>query len=188
VSSRGSLTVEVRRTGEVFSKVMTPTIRIERSIFGKTIEVPLLGVVSSDMVTLEKLNLARAFLRSLRQTSRLTVENIVVFGRIVTGRGGLSDLGGPVRIARYSGMAMRGGLHMFIHFIALISVSLGFMNLLPIPALDGGHILICLLEIVRRKPLDEKLENSLTGICFSILILLIIFLTMRDILGIFNEK
>ena len=80
---------------------------------------------------------------------------------------------------------MKNGFMSIIYFMALISTSLGFMNLLPIPVLDGGHLLFYIIEAIRRKPLDEKIENFLTKIGFSILIVLMIFITFKDIMGIF---
>ena len=80
---------------------------------------------------------------------------------------------------------MKNGIMSMIYFTALISASLGLMNLLPIPVLDGGHLLFYFLEAIRKKPLKEKTENMLFKIGFSILITLMIFVTIKDIIGIF---
>ncbi|MDR2777679.1 MAG: RIP metalloprotease [Rickettsiales bacterium] len=188
LSSRGPVTVKLARNGEIIEKITNPAIQTRKNMFGRVVRAPLLGVGPSDDILVEKVGLARAFLRSLEYVARITVNNLVVLGQIVTGRSGLGEIGSPIKIAQYSGMAIRSGFYVFIRFIALISVSLGFMNLLPIPVLDGGHLLLCLTEIVRKKPLSEKFENSLTRICFSVLMALMIFFTIRDVLGIFNEK
>ncbi|MDR3079231.1 MAG: RIP metalloprotease [Rickettsiales bacterium] len=186
-SSGDPLVIEMVRGGEPVRIVVTPGFVDERGIFGKLTRVPLLGVGSSTL-TLERVGLGRALILALGRVASVAAENGAVLLGIVLGGHGLSGIGGPLRIARYSGMAMRGGLWVFIQFLALISVSLAFMNLLPIPVLDGGHILLCLLEILRRKPLTEEVENSLTRVCFSILITLMIFFTVGDMVGIFNEK
>ncbi|MDR1494537.1 MAG: M50 family metallopeptidase [Rickettsiales bacterium] len=187
-SSGEPMTVEIVRNNEIVKKTVTPTIMTKKGIFGRTTKIPLLGIGSSDSILREKVGLARASNESLRRLGKITAENGTVLLQIILGRHRLNGIGGPVRIAKYSGMAIRGGFYVFIQFMALISVSLGFMNLLPIPVLDGGHVLLCLLEIVRRKPLSEKVENDLTKICFSILMILMIIFTLGDIIGIFNEK
>ena len=103
---------------------------------------------------------------------------------MLIGKASFNNLSGPIKIAQYSGKAMKGGFMSVIYFTALISIGLGFMNLIPIPGLDGGHILIYFIEIVRKKPLKEETENLIIKIGFSILIVLTIFVMVKDITGI----
>ena len=100
---------------------------------------------------------------------------------MITRKRGIDGLGGPIKIAQYSGAMFKNGFESTMLFIAMISISLGLMNLLPIPALDGGHILLCLIAIIRRKELPEKLENILSYAGFGILIILMIFSTIKDL-------
>ena len=90
---------------------------------------------------------------------------------------------GPVGISKV--VAKTDGIKEFIYILSLISLSLGVTNLLPIPALDGGKILILIVEAIRRKPLKEKTEINLQLIGFSILIALSLYVTYNDILRIF---
>ena len=101
---------------------------------------------------------------------------------LFTGNIGVDQMMGPVGISEV--VAKTSGIREFIYMLALISVSLGITNLLPIPALDGGKILLLIIEAIRRKPLDEKLEINLQLIGFSILIAISLYVTYNDIIRI----
>ena len=103
--------------------------------------------------------------------------------QLFTGNVGVDQMMGPVGISET--VAKTEDIEDFVYLLALISLSLGVTNLLPIPALDGGKILILLIEAIRRKPLKEKTEINIQLIGFSILIALAIFVTYNDILRIF---
>jgi len=90
------------------------------------------------------------------EVSRLTVRVVV---RLLTGEAALSNISGPVTIAQYAGESAQIGVSQFIGFLALISISIGILNLLPIPVLDGGHLLYFLIEAVRGKPLSERVQG-----------------------------
>lgn len=90
------------------------------------------------------------------EVSRLTVRVVV---RLVTGEAALSNISGPVTIAQYAGESAQIGVSQFIGFLALISISIGILNLLPIPVLDGGHLLYFLIEAIRGKPLSERAQG-----------------------------
>lgn len=109
------------------------------------------------------------------------IENVKL---IFTGGVSLDQMMGPVGISE--AVAKTNGFREFIYMLALVSLSLGITNLLPIPALDGGKILILIIEAIRRKPLNEKTEINIQLIGFSILISLSLYITYNDILKIFN--
>lgn len=108
------------------------------------------------------------------------IENLKM---LFTGNVGVDQMMGPVGISEV--VAQTRGIRDFMYMLALISLSLGVTNLLPIPALDGGKILILLIEAIRRKPLKEELEIKIQLLGFSILIALSIFVAYNDILRIF---
>ena len=103
--------------------------------------------------------------------------------QLFTGKVGVDQLMGPVGISGV--VAKTSSVEEFIYLMALISLSLGITNLLPIPALDGGKILLLIIEAIRRKPLSEKLEISIQMIGFSLLILLSIYVSYNDVLRLF---
>ncbi|KTD68706.1 MULTISPECIES: RIP metalloprotease RseP [Legionella] len=97
---------------------------------------------------------------ALKQTVQLTATTFTLMGRLVTGKLGLNSISGPVGIAQGAGDSGRSGLTSYLFFLALVSISLGALNLLPIPMLDGGHLLYYLLEAIRRKPLSDSLKSA----------------------------
>ena len=102
---------------------------------------------------------------------------------LFSGKVGVDQMMGPVGISEV--VAKTNGIEEFVYMLALISLSLGVTNLLPIPALDGGKILILLIEAIRRKPLKQETEINIQMLGFSILIVLSLYVTYQDILRIF---
>jgi regulator of sigma E protease len=94
--------------------------------------------------------------RAVSRTLDTTWLSLKMMGRMVTGGVSLRNISGPVTIADYAGQTARVGLAAYVGFLALISVSIGVLNLLPIPMLDGGHLMYYLLEAIRGKPVPEK--------------------------------
>ena len=102
-------------------------------------------------------------------------------GDIVTGHRAASELGGPIKIAQISGQAAALGLPNLIQFIAFVSINLGFINLLPVPMLDGGHLFLYAVEAVRRRPLAPKVQEWAFMSGFAALMSLMVFLTWNDL-------
>ncbi|MCC6476015.1 RIP metalloprotease RseP [bacterium] len=117
-----------------------------------------------------------------------TTENLVGFiGDLVTGSGSLSQLSGPVGVARLSGESARQGFDAFLFFIAFISVSIGFLNILPFPVLDGGHIVISIIETIIRRPISTKVKLGIQQFGMAALILLVLVVSYHDILRAVGE-
>lgn len=104
---------------------------------------------------------------------------------LVTGRVGMDQMTGPVGISKM--VVETNGLYNFVYLLALVSLSLGVTNLLPIPALDGGRLLILVVEGIRRKPLPEEMEYRLISLGFTFIILLSLYVTYNDIFRIFEK-
>ena len=117
------------------------------------------------------------------QTKEFLFSIVDSLRQLFTGNVGVDQMMGPVGISET--VAKTNGIKEFIYMMALISLSLGVTNLLPIPSLDGGKILILLIEAIRRKPMKEKTEINIQLIGFSILILLSLYVTYNDIIRIF---
>ena len=128
-------------------------------------------------------NLINRCINGAMQTQQFAFSIIDNLKQLFTGNVGVDQMMGPVGISQT--VAKTEGLQDFIYLLALISLSLGVTNLLPIPALDGGKILILIIEAIRRKPLKEKTEINLQLLGFSILIAIFLFVTYNDILRIF---
>lgn len=126
-------------------------------------------------------------LRETYDTTKLTGQFLAGFFRNLFSQGKVSeDVGGPVAIYVYTGLAVKAGIMVLLQFVALLSINLALINILPFPALDGGRILFILLEkIYGKRVVKEKIENMIHTIGFALLILLIVAITYRDVVKIF---
>ena len=112
----------------------------------------------------------------------LIKEMWIVISYLVTGKLSLSSLSGPIGIYNVVGQEAKYGLLNIVHLIGYLSVNVGFINLLPIPAFDGGRILFLIIEKIKGKPIDPKVENVIHSIGFVLLMILMIVITFNDIL------
>ena len=110
------------------------------------------------MLVKERFGPIASLQQSLERTWRTSWLTLRVLGKLVTGEASVRNLSGPITIAHYAGVSARVGLEPFLGFLAIISISLGILNLLPIPMLDGGHLLYYLVEIFKGSPVSEATE------------------------------
>lgn len=103
-------------------------------------------------------------------------------GKIFTGEISIKNLSGPVSIARYAGYSASAGLARFLDFLAIVSISLGILNLLPIPILDGGHLTYYMIEVIRKKPVSEETQEFASRIGIILLFTLMGVALYNDIL------
>ena len=157
---------------------------------GTKVERPMLGIKSKSSVELdhEKLSLPEAFAAAGNETWRVTVGTLRGIKQMITGERGTEDLGGIIRIAEMSGdISKKSGWIDFVAFMALLSINLGLINLFPIPVLDGGHVVIFLVEIVTRREVNEKVKEFLFKCGFALLAALMIFATWNDVVHLFKR-
>lgn len=143
----------------------------------------LVGIGSSTLVS-RKVGFFSSFAMAGKKIHGINRDTLKVLGSMLIGRHGLGEISGPIKIARYMSFAMKSGFSTFVYYVALISTSLALMNLLPIPALDGGHVLFCLIELLRGKPLGEKTQNLLVAIGMALLVTLMGFTMVKDIVDV----
>ena len=122
-----------------------------------------------------------AFTRSLRKTWETTVISLKMMGKMVTGEISMKNLSGPITIADYAGQSAAMGVAAYVGFLALISISLGVLNLLPIPLLDGGHLLYYAAELVKGSPVSERAWEIGQNIGIALLGMLMVFAIYNDI-------
>ena len=157
---------------------------------GTTTKRPMLGIKSQSSIELdnEKLSVPQAFVEATSETWRITVGTLRGVKQMIVGDRGTEDLGGILRIAEMSGdISKKNGLVDFIAFMALLSINLGLINLFPIPVLDGGHVVIFLVEIITRREINPKVKEFLFKCGFALLIALMIFATWNDIVHLFKR-
>ena len=172
--------IGLEREGRKVDLNVTTGVREERDRFGNVYRIGMLGVRSGP-VELVPVGLFEAPMVGVRETGRIIQMQIDGLGQIITGRRSVKELGGPLRIAQVSGERFVLGPTEFVFLIALVSINLGFINLLPVPVLDGGHLLFYAIEAVRRKPVGpEVMEWAFRGGMVAILALMLL-VTFNDL-------
>jgi regulator of sigma E protease len=172
------LILKIKRDGKFFSLKATPE-------YNKRMKVGLLGF--SLKVTTKPVGPIEALWMGLKQTGGICLLILMLLGKLLIGQLALGDLAGPVGIAQITGQYAHQGIISFLYFIAFFSVNVGVLNLLPIPALDGGRLFFVILEFIRRKPISIERENKIHMIGMYVLLGLIAILTVNDILRIFAK-
>ncbi|MFQ5738959.1 MAG: RIP metalloprotease RseP [Acidobacteriota bacterium] len=166
------LVFKVVRKGERLEKTITPAL-----VEGK----PRIGAFLQYETRTEQFGLFRSFQKSAEENYRLAVLTFETVGRIITGRASMKQMSGPIEIARYSGIAASMGWMSLLSFMALVSLQLGLLNLLPIPVLDGGVIALLAVEGLLRKDLSLRAKERISQAGFIFLILLMGVVIFNDL-------
>ena len=175
------LQVRIERDGTEQVLPIRTSGDIETDKYGNAGKVGRIGVMSANRVTREAVGPLVAVGLAMDECWRMTrlmVDGIV---QIVTGKRSVKELGGPVKIAKYSGEQLNEGWAAFVNFAALISLNLAFINLLPIPALDGGHLAFYAAEAIRRKPASPRSMELAYRTGIALVLALMLFVTVNDI-------
>jgi regulator of sigma E protease len=175
------ITLSVQRNETTFDVTITPG-KEEKTMFGETVDTFLIGVASSsDHIKYLKLNPLQALSRSFEQTWQVTRLMFVGIVQMIKGEVSAKNLGGPIMIAQMAGDQAKQGPLNLIYFIAFISINLAILNFLPIPVLDGGHLLFFLIEAMLGKPLNMKVREIAQQVGIFLLMVLVVFVFYNDI-------
>lgn len=183
-----SMHFRVDRAGELIELDITPEMVAERgqSVGKIGVAVAENSSLHREISTFVSYGLLEAGKRAVSETWEQSRFSLHMMGKMVVGQVSLKNLSGPVTIADYAGQSARLGFAYYIKFMALLSVSLGVLNLLPIPMLDGGHLLYHMIEVVRRRPVSERVMEVGQRVGMSILFALMAFAFFNDITRLFN--
>lgn len=175
----------VDRSGKPIDLKAVPERKEISDRFGNTMRIGLLGIqrsASPDDWTLERHNPAKAFVMGVQESYFVVSRSLGYLYDVVTGREKADQLGGPIRIAQVSGQVATAGFVALLNLAAIISVSIGLINLFPIPMLDGGHLLFYGIEAVRGRPLSESTQEIGFRIGLAFVLMLMIFATWNDLI------
>lgn len=185
-SEGAALDLTVSRGGEVLSLQLTPQMIEDVGADGEITTRPIIGVSNDYIGGISPLIESAGIYESLRYgvaaTADIITRTMSYLYRIVIGEADSSALGGPIQIATVSGQAAEQGFDSLIQMIALISTSIGLINLFPIPVLDGGHLVFYALEKLRGRPIGVRWQEYGNGIGLAMILLLMVFATYNDIL------
>jgi regulator of sigma E protease len=175
------LHLTVRRDGSELAVNVAPEVREGRNIFGETVREPKIGIVAGQEIVKQKLGPLPAFLRACRETGKLVELTVMTVVKLLMRALPSDTLGGPILIAQLAGDQARQGISPFAYFLGLLSVNLGILNLLPIPILDGGHLLFFSIEALRRKPLSPQARAMAQQVGLAIILMLTALVFYNDI-------
>ncbi len=178
------MTIVIDRAGSKRSFQITPREKEFEDRFGNVQKIGIIGITNTSEVgnfRIEKMEFVGAFKEAVRQTWYQIKIPLLYLKDIFIGKKSAEMLGGPIKIAKYSGDIASQGIASLIQFVAFISVAIGLMNLFPIPMLDGGHLVFYAIEAIRGRPLSEKAQEMGFTLGMLIIFSLMVFTTYNDV-------
>ena len=180
----------ISRNQKEISFLIKPNLVEGKDAFGNNVKKRMIGIKLSPLnneLKKQQLSPSKALYYSVKEVWFVTTTSLEYLGKMITGSADSSQLGGPIRIAKITGQVSEYGVIPFISIMAYISVSLGLINLFPIPMLDGGHLMFYFFEKILGKPLSQKTQEGFFRIGLFLLFSLMFFVTFNDLkdLGLF---
>jgi len=180
-SAGRELAFQVDREGTVLAIKATPGEREATDRAGNKIKLGILGIKGTPEGEFKRYGPVEAVGEAAYRTYAIIADNVAALFQIATQRMPADQLRGPLGIAEMSGQVATWGPGALISFVALISVAIGFFNLLPVPVLDGGHLLFYAIEAIRREPVSERAQEISFRIGLALVLLLFVFVTVIDV-------
>jgi len=178
------MTLTVKRGGEAINIPITPKLTEIKDRFGNKIELGIIGiVVNKNGGNLRVVNFTplEAVEEAFRETGHIVTGTFRYIGNIFAGRMKADQLGGPIAVAQAAGQVATLGIIALLHLAAVLSVSIGLLNLMPVPVLDGGHLMFYAVEALRGKPVGETAQGVLFRVGMFLVLSLMVFVTWNDI-------
>ena len=184
-----TLTVTVARGTQQLNVSLTPETSREAGVaVGKIGAGPEVDeAVFKDMMTTLNYSVGGAIAEGVTKTWQMSIFSLQMMGRMVTGEVSWQNLSGPLTIADYAGKSARSGWMTFVGFLALVSISLGVLNLLPIPLLDGGHLMYYIVEVVKGSPVSDRIMELGQRFGMAALLTMMVFAFYNDITRLFGS-
>lgn len=175
--------LKVERNGETLDiPVTTEKREADGAFIGKIGAAPAVtGNYPESYLTEVKYSFAEALGVAVVKTWKLSALTLRMIGKMIVGEVSVENLSGPITIATYAGYSASIGLASFLYFLAIVSISLGVLNLLPVPLLDGGHLMYYVIEMVKGKPLSDEIQSQMQRFGIAILVMLMTLALYNDI-------
>jgi regulator of sigma E protease len=181
------LKVDIDRGGRPMSVWVTPKVRDEKNLFGEIVgKVKLIGVGPASETRRESLTGAAS--KAVPDTYNMTELTVIGIWKLIKGSISAKNVGGPILIFKQAGASAKAGKSSFLFFLALISINLGVVNLLPIPILDGGHIFVSLIEFVSRRKIPTRTLEMAQKVGLGILVCIMVLATFNDVMRLFHGR
>ena len=190
ISTTETIEFVVLRNDQTISLLVKPDLVDGKDTLGNSVKKRMIGIKLSPLnnkYEKQPLGPSKAIYYSVKEVWFVTVTSLNYLGKMITGAADSSQLGGPIRIAKITGQVAEHGIIPFLSIMAYISISLGLINLFPIPMLDGGHLMFYLIEKILGRPLNQKTQEGFFRIGLFLLFSLMFFVTFNDLkdLGLF---
>ena len=191
MSTKDEIDFKVKRYDNEIVLKVKPDVLLAEDNLGNKIKRRMVGIklgAYNNEIKHVKLGPAQAIYHSAHEVYYVSISSLKYIGAMILGKADTSQLGGPIRIAKISGQVAEFGVLAFISMMAYISISLGLVNLFPIPMLDGGHLMFYAFEKILGRPLSQKTQEGFFRIGLFLLVTLMFFTTFNDLkdLGLFN--
>jgi regulator of sigma E protease len=173
----------VERTGQRLTVDLAPELKTTQNLFGEDVERYVIGIRSAGDVIPRELSLVESVQMSVARTWEITELTVLSVVKLIQGKLPAATLGGPIKIAQMAGAQAREGVINLLIFTAVISINLGILNFLPIPVLDGGHLMFFVIEMISRRPVSIKIREIAQQFGIFLLLMLMIFVIYNDIVN-----
>ena len=173
--------VAVQRGGRLLSVTVVPEEAVEKNLFGEDVKSALIGVVAAGKYRKVEMGPWEALKEGVRKTWEVTALTFLTIVKLFQGVVSIKTLGGPIMIGQLTGQVAQEGISYLVPLLAVISINLGILNLLPVPILDGGMILFLLMELVIGKPISIKKRDMAQKLGIFLLAALIVVVTINDL-------
>ncbi|MDL1980591.1 MAG: RIP metalloprotease RseP, partial [Deltaproteobacteria bacterium] len=184
-SNGEELVLHIQRNESIIVANVKPELITSKNIFGEDFQRYVIGITSSGNGFSKELNFFQAFSESIIQTYNISKLTIVSIVKLIQGTISTKTLGGPLMIAQMAGQQAEEGISNLLFFIALLSINLAIINFLPIPVLDGGHLVFFFIEAATGRPVNVKFREIAQQVGIFVLIMLMIYVFYNDITRMF---
>ncbi len=175
--------VVVERNSELVNLTVSPKVDIYKDHNGLEAKRWLIGIVANSGSSYKRFDFPSAVIAAVNETYEISIGTFKAIGQMFDGHRSVKELGGPVKIAEMAGMAAEAGVYYYIFLMALLSINLGLLNLMPIPMLDGGHLFFYVYEAIRGRPLSERKQEYCFRFGLALVLSLMVFVTWNDVVS-----